>query len=217
MKGKVGSDYAYRANVQKIDTECLKWFLEEQKISVRGLAKKPEVTASEKTIRTWMKRGEMPAYLIEEICDALALETVCDMRENPELKCAEPVTTFRWRDREPDEDMVKLHARIGVEIQIPKKLFELVLRSSASENGNICDLTFNDDTAALFLAKGKPAWDHYIPSTWMIEDAIRAGFVEDENHVHEAIQKIAELDHEQAHAMVRKLFEERTEEERDLG
>ena len=216
MKGKVGSDYAIRANVQKIDAECLKWFLEEQKISIRGLARKDEVTASEKTIRMWMKRGEMPEYLIEEICDALALETVCDMRENPELKCAEPVTTFRWRNKEPGEDVVALHARIGVEIRLPRKLFEMVLRSARTEQGNICDLTFNDDTAALFIAKGKPAWDHYIPSTWLIEDAIRAGFVEDEDHVHEALEKIAEMSQEEMHAAIRKLFSERLEEEREL-
>ena len=55
MKGKTGSDYKYRANVQKIDAECLKWFLDEQEISYRELATKTSV--SDRTIRNWMKRA----------------------------------------------------------------------------------------------------------------------------------------------------------------
>lgn len=177
MKGKVGSDYSYRANVQKIDTECLRWFLGEQKISLRQLAEKTSVT--DRTIRTWMKRGEMPAYLIEEICDALALETVCDMRENPDVKCAEPVTTFRYRDAK-DEETVALHARIGIEIRIPRKLFEQVMAVAKNENGNFSETTFDDETAKIFIDKGKAAWDHYIPAEWLYEDAKNAGYIKEE-------------------------------------
>lgn len=183
MKGKVGNDYKYRANVQKIDAECLKWFLGEQEISIRKLA--DQTSVNECTIRRWIKRGEMPTYLIDEICEALALESVCDMRENAELKCSEPVTTFRYRDAAPDEGKVKLHARIGVEIVIPKELFLQVFRKAMNEDGGFSDLDFDDATAQLFLDKGKAAWDdHYIPSAWLIQDALDAGIIHDENDVY---------------------------------
>ena len=187
MKGKVGSDYAYRANVQKIDTECLWWFLGEQKVSIRKLAEKTSVT--ERTIRSWMKRGEMPAYLIEEICDALALETVCDMRESEDGKCAEPVTTFRYRDAKLDEDIALLHVRIGIEIRIPKELLKQILKAAINDDGTMSDLSFGDDTAALIMDKGKPAWDHYIPTEWLINDAIEAGLIksEDRKEIKEAV------------------------------
>lgn len=182
MKDKgIGSDYKYRVNAQKIDAECLKWFLDEQKISIRQLADKTSV--SESTIRRWMKREEMPAYLIEEICEALALESVCDMRENEELKCSEPVTTFRYRNAEPDEDSVKLHVRIGVEIIIPKELFMQIFRKAMDEDGGFADLDFDDDTAQLIMDKGKAAWDdHYIPSAWLVQDALNAGIIKPEGN-----------------------------------
>lgn len=177
MRGKVGSDYAIRANVQKIDAECLKWFLKEQKISIRSLVRNEEVSVSEKTIQRWMKRGEMPSYLIEEICDALALESVCDMRENSELKCAEPVTTFRYRDT--DEETVALHARIGIVIRIPKETLRQILKVAENKNGTgFGEVGFEDDTAAVFIEKGKAAWDdHYIPPEWLVSDALDAGLL----------------------------------------
>ena len=188
MKEKgVGSDYAYRTNVQKIDVECLQWFLGEQKISLKKLANETSVTAG--TIRKWMKRGEMPAYLIDEICEALAIESVCDMRENAEMHCAEPVTTFRYKDAEEDPDAVKIHAMICVEFKVHKELFEQILNAAIDEHEMCSDLYFDDATAEMIIDNGHPANDgHHIPFSLLLSDAVDAGVRFERNEKGELIK-----------------------------
>jgi len=162
-------------DVHKIDVEVLRWFLKEQGISIRQLSTKTSI--SDRQLRDWLKRKEMPMYLIEEICEALALESICDMRENPEAlccNCREPVYTFRLKD---SESTCKLHLRIGIEVEIPRDTMLNLLCVAVNQNGGVDDLDIDDETAAFLLKKGAPAWDHYIPQEWLREDAIREGFL----------------------------------------
>ena len=155
MKEKgVGSDYAYRTNVRKIDADKLRALIADRHLSVRKLA--DEVSVTDSTIYKWMRRGEMPEYLIDEICEALVLKT----------------TAFITPGN------IKLHCFIGYETEVPKDAIELLLKEAANEDGTFSDLGFGSMTASTVIKYGAPTWGHYIPAEWLIKAAIDAGLID---------------------------------------
>lgn len=84
-------------------------------------------------------------------------------------------------------DMVKLHARVTIEVEVPKSVFRELIGETSDYNG-LCDYDLRESDAEYFLSCGKidKEWDDlgYIPSNWLTYDAVESGLYEaDENGI----------------------------------
>ena len=75
-------------------------------------------------------------------------------------------------------NMVKLHARVTVEVEVPESAL-VSLVSENMNNGDLSDVDLTEDDVRYFLSCGKVAkdWDDYgyIPSNWLTFDAVYSG------------------------------------------
>jgi hypothetical protein len=61
-------------DVIKIDADALWSIIKALKLSVRRIAADPRINRSEKTIRRYVARGEMPLTLVQSISDVLRVD-----------------------------------------------------------------------------------------------------------------------------------------------
>ena len=85
--------------------------------------------------------------------------------------------------------MKKLHVRLSVEVEVPNKLFKDIVDGATLTDGTVIDteVAWLRDSGVDF-SNAKPCldggWDDggYIPSSWLVYDAVESGLYDADEH-----------------------------------